>query len=117
MGADMRSTQWPEIDGAAISRVLRAEQDAERAVARARSDAARRVSDARHEARRISERTDARVARLNARGAEITARQIAELRQTMGDTAAASERALPDVIIARAVDRVAGWLLGESEEP
>lgn len=109
----------PEVaDASAVSRVLAAEQEAERAVRAAEEEAKQLVAQARERGRRIAERADRRILLLRGRFDAATDRAIAELGREHADRARESERSLADPsLVESAVCRVADWLLGEDDEP
>ena len=111
------STKHPrDIAGEAISRILRAEQEAEAGVADAQRLAGEEVAKARARALEIATRADQRVAALNALCRKTTAQRIEQIEEESTRTLALSTRTIPKSAIQRAVDRTLRFLL-EAEEP
>lgn len=101
--------------GGPIDHVLQAEREAERIVARAEEEGAAAAAAARDRARAIRERADRRVGAIAAsaksKTAALTAAMRAEAETRRGRL---SRRARDPAALARAVERVADWLLGAS---
>jgi hypothetical protein len=102
--------------GEAITRILRAEQEAEEALREALRQADELRAAARRRALEIRRRADERITRLNARCGERTAELIERLRAAELGEEALSERPIAPEALERAACRVADWLLG-SEQP
>lgn len=102
-------------NGSEIDEVLRAEREAETAVERAKLEARDIVQHARDEARAIRERTDRRIAAINAGTSAAIERRVAELESEEAERREQlSQRGHDPSVIHRAVERVADWLLGDA---
>jgi hypothetical protein len=106
-----------ESDGAAITRVLRAEQEGEERILEAQRQAQALLTRARSRAAEIGTRADRRITTLNARCREVTARTIRAIAEETNREIHLAERPVSDHALHAAVAATARWLLGAGAEP
>jgi vacuolar-type H+-ATPase subunit H len=100
---------------AAIARALQAEQDARAAIEQCERDAANLVADARRRGREVAERTEASIARLQARMSAATARRLEAIEREAA--ALATDRSSDAALRGRIEDAVAALAAELSEGP